>query len=348
MIKVNVSAMKKEFERMTSYGKELRSFLRLDSGIQLLIITEMWERMFAHFWLTGRSAWVRDNSYAKKNATMTEEARLDVESLSTTMTLQSKDTYEKEAMPQPVSPDGYRPLYSLKKEKVPKATAKVEFSFNRKKMILQVEIVEVTAENENERKKYENTLRKELQTAADSMNAMFDLSEDFSYAEMRYAKRECIEKMLNAFFNTLHVSKECSCHIVGNEAVAMYRVYRNALEVYPDFAAERHEKQVEILDEGYVQARAYGKGSRDVHTFAMATFYALHRNGMVKRVRRLDPVFNKLRLYENVWENKNQQHGLIFIDFEYQCGPVRLRTAFKPFDLWQSVTETKPLRSAFN
>lgn len=331
-MKIYLGTMKKELQRMTSNGNEVRSFMRLNDFEQFMLLTEMWERMFARFWLGGKSIWVRNSSGAKNNQA-NEDARLETEVLSTIMSLKSKDMGERTMEAKPVkTADGFVPLSSLKKVKVPKATAEVAFSYDQKKMILKVEILEVTALSDADKRKYENALNEELQETADRMNDLFAIDEDFSPAEKRAAKRECVENMLVAFFNTLHANHKCQ--ITGNEAAVMYRVYRNAYDTYPAFRSASFENQVAVLDDGFAKARTYKGGSRDVHSFAKSTFYALYSRGMVNRVYRMDPVFGNVRHYDKVGENTNEKHDLIFLEFEYECGAVRLRTAFKPFDLW--------------
>ena len=151
------------------------------------ILMQIFQRALFFFWFSSgeRSVWSRIKNGVRKDD-VTQEVG-DTELLSSEIVLTSKEKYKEE-----------------KKEsaKVAVATARISCSFDSDMSELYVEILEISAKDDDTYKAYEKLLKKELKDAKNDM-------------EMFLGK----EEFLRCFFDTLHSNKLTMT--TGSEAVCI-------------------------------------------------------------------------------------------------------------------------------
>lgn len=310
-------------------ARELRDYKSLSAAERLEILTEVFQRAFLAFWLYGskKTEWNRRRITQNKKG-KTESFGTDNEQLPQTVMLYSKAL---------VSGGSVGEEENLNEKKVPKATAKANFSFDMQKSILHVEVTDVVTENSEDRKAFESSLESELRAAKVAME---------SYMGM--------DRFLKTFFDTLHIRRITS--VMGGEAVTMHRIYKNAMQSYPLFKGLSYNTRIDLLRKGYRSARAMSGGSRDIHSFAKATFEAFDaQGGVLGKVYTREAITNKYKTFTKVYENRRnrcnpenpsqiwESNSLIFAEYEHPIadGSATLRTSFLAFDLWDLLARSE-------
>lgn len=327
-------------------GRELSQFRGLPSNEFEAILTEVHQRSFLSGFLGSACSWERDRSSkgrnteisgkADKKAVVLDGANIDNEVLGNIVCFKSKSKVKEIEthyvdVNKVVIVDGNKtmvPSREAKEVEVKKtaATAKVLFNFNYKDYVMEVKVLEVSAQDPATAPRYRRELERALKAAGDEMECFSNMN-----------------RFLKSFFDTLHVHK--MAHINGNEAVLMRRIFRNAKVAFPLFAELDHSKQVDILDKGYARSRSVASGSRDIHAFAKGTFEAMCQEvGLIDKVYKHDFVTNQYMTYTKIAEHRRdrvnpdnhrqiwEKNCLIFVDYLY--GKTNIRTSLLAFDLW--------------
>lgn len=330
MRKVRVDAFLRNV--LDGNGQELRNFRGLSSAERNALETEAHQRSFMNYFMRNTSEW------EKKGKSSSAENALNFENevLSSTIVLatKAKETFiesEEVTEHRMVSVDGrFKPeAYQKvreKKVKEPKAVAEVSFKFDSKKNVLEVDVTSISVKDPGTKAYYRKELEKALEKTGDDMECFYNITRFVKY-----------------FFDTLHVHK--ITYVTGSEALVMMRIYKNARIAYPLFSKLKYTKQIEILDKGFRKARRSSAGSRDIHTYAKATFEAMcEEGGVINEVYKHDFVTNKMMTYKKVGEQRRDRRNpdnssqiwekncLIFVDYIY--GKTNIRTSLLAFDLW--------------
>lgn len=310
-------------------AKELRGYNDLSVFERLEILTEVFQRAFLAFWLysSKNTEWNRRRVTQHKKG-KEETYGFDNEQLSQTVLLYSKEL---------VNGGSVGEGEKLNEKKIPKATAKANFSFDMKKSVLHVVVTDIVTENSNDRKVFEASLESELVAAKAAMEHYMGM-----------------DRFLKVFFDTLHVRGLTD--VMGGEAVTMHRIYKNALQFYPVFKALNYNTQIDLLRKGYRTARRMSGHSRDIHSFAKATFHAFDAHGEVLgKVYTREAITNRYKMFTKVYENRKdrrnpdmhsqiwESNSLIFAEYEHPIadGSTTLRTSFLAFDLWDMLARTE-------
>lgn len=313
-------------------GKELQEFEALSPFLRLDILTEVFQRIFLTFWMysgSKKSDWNRKRVVEKKKKKCEDgSTNFDNEMLTKVVLLSSKVTESGEEVEEDV-PDA-----KDDQKKKPLVTAKAKFSYDEKMGILEITVEDVKGPDMVTEILYQTELENELEDAKVAMENDLDM-EDF----------------LKAFFNTLHVHDLTS--VMGGEAISMYRIYKNARVAYPVFRGLNYGEQINLLRKGYRSARTIASHSRDIYSFAKATFDAFDEHGAIlDKVFAREPISNKFKTYTRVGENRLDRRNpenttqiwerdcLIYVQYEYDiAGGATLRTAMLAFDLWEKLAK---------
>lgn len=151
------------------------------------------------------------------------------------------------------------------------------------------------------------------------------------------------ENFLRVLFSTLH-AKGLS-QATGDDAVFMYRIYKNALYYYPQFKECSCDVQNSILQEAFQKGRVYR--NHDIFVYAKETFGVFAKKGLIDRIVNVDKIENVHKTFRKVWEKRadrrNYEHpseiweynALIYLTYEYKGrSGVTIKTSFHPCDLW--------------
>lgn len=334
------------FEVTKGEGQELKTFRGLSSEERNDILTETHQRVFMNELLTTACNWERtknavrgDKRSAKagnKAIVVNNADNIDNEVLENvvSMATKSKKTETVEelvSVNHVIKTDGKfsnvpKKEMQEKKVKVARATAKVSFSFDSKKSVLSVNVVEIVANDAATEAHWRKDLEKAIERAGETVEIFYNVA--------RFTK---------ALFDTLHVHR--MCNITGAEAINMMRIYKNARIAYPVFAKLDRRVQVDILDRGYRRARSISAGSRDIHAFAKGTFEAMCEvKGVIDVVYKHDFITNKMMTFTKIAEFRRdrvnpdrhtqiwEKNSLVFVDYVY--GKCNFRTSLLAFDLW--------------
>lgn len=163
--------------------------------------------------------------------------------------------------------------------------------------------------------------------------------------------KACMEKsydesnFIRDFFRVLHARRLTM--VTSNEAVAMYSIYQNAMDVFPDFKRLTYSARLQNMHKAYMRGRIRNHTTRDIYTFAKATFEEFDDDDLISKVIAYNPIAGMVKNYRKVYERRItrvnpsrpsevwEYNYLVYATYEYTTKTgEKVRISFHPSELW--------------